>query len=207
VTFTPEFILIWFGWLLAGGSPGPATLSIAGTAMQRGRSAALIVALGILSGSATLGIAAALGLGAIMLANVWVFEVIRYCGAAYLLFLAFKALRSALRPSGDLVGTPFSGGPRKLFAKGLALHLTNPKAILSWGSIYAIVAPHDASIGQLFGYFGVLFTASILIFTSYSILFSTPRIVSGYKRAQRGFNVIFAGFFGFASIKILTARL
>ncbi|MDR6267231.1 MULTISPECIES: LysE family translocator [Rhodobacterales] len=204
---TPEFILLWFGWLLAGGSPGPATLSVAGTAMQRGRSAALMVALGILAGSASLGLAAALGLGAIMLGNAWVFEIIRYFGAAYLLFLAIKALRSSLRPADEIVGTPFTGGPRRLFAKGMALHLTNPKAILSWGSIYAIVAPHDASLGELFTYFGVLFMASILVFISYAFLFSTPGIVRGYKKAQRGFNLAFAGFFGFASIKILTARI
>lgn len=204
---TPEFILLWFGWLLAGGSPGPATLSVAGTAMQRGRSAAVMVALGILAGSASLGLAAALGLGAIMLGNAWVFETIRYFGAAYLLFLALKALRSSMCPAGDIVGTPFTGGPRRLFAKGMALHLTNPKAILSWGSIYAIVAPHDASLGELFTYFGVLFMASILVFISYAFLFSTPGIVRGYKKAQWSFNLAFAGFFGFASIKILTARI
>ncbi|MBT8408749.1 MAG: LysE family transporter, partial [Alphaproteobacteria bacterium] len=64
--------------MLAGGSPGPATLGIAGTAMASGRRAALAFALGILAGSASWGIAAALGLSAVMLANVWLFEVVRY---------------------------------------------------------------------------------------------------------------------------------
>ena len=154
--FTIEFMLIWVGWLMAGGSPGPATLSIAGTAMQRGRGPALIVSLGILAGSASWGIAAALGLSAFMLANAWVFEIVRYFGAGYLLWLAIKALRSAAKPSGAMSGTPFSGGAKTLFAKGMALHITNPKAILSWGSIYAIVAPAGASVADLFGYFGVL---------------------------------------------------
>ena len=205
--FTPEFVLIWLGWLMAGGSPGPATLSIAGTAMQRGRGPALIVSLGILAGSASWGIAAALGLSAIMLANAWVFEVVRYFGAGYLLWLAIKALRSALKPSGVVSGTPFSGGAKTLFAKGMALHITNPKAILSWGSIYAIVAPSNASVVDLFGYYGVLYAGSILTFIGYAILFSTAKIVQGYGRARRWFDFAFAGFFGFASVKILTARL
>lgn len=205
--FTIELLLIWLGWLMAGGSPGPATLSIAGTAMQLGRGAALVVSLGILAGSAAWGIAAALGLSAIMLANAWVFEVVRYFGAAYLLWLAIKALRSAVKPSGAVSGTPFAGGPKTLFAKGMALHITNPKAILSWGSIYAIIAPAGATVSDLFAYFAVLFAGSILIFVGYAFLFSTPWIVAGYGRAQRWFNLAFAGFFGFASVKILTARL
>ncbi len=205
--FTFEFMLIWLGWLMAGGSPGAATMSIAGTAMQRGRDAPLMVSLGILAGSASWGIAAALGLSAIMLANAWMFEVIRYFGTGYLLWLAIKALRSAVKLSGVVSGTPFSGGAKTLFAKGMALHITSPKAILSWGSIYAIVAPSNASIVDFFGYFGVLYAGSILIFIGYALLFSTPKIVQGYSRARRWSDFAFAGFFGFASVKILTARL
>ena len=94
-----EFALFYVGWMIAGGSPGPATLSIAGTSMENGRKAGLIFALGILAGSACLGLAAASGMSAVMQANAWVFEVLRYLGAAYLLFLAIKALRSAVKPN------------------------------------------------------------------------------------------------------------
>lgn len=204
---TPEFIAIWFAWVLAGGSPGPATLGIAGTAMAHGRRSSLAFALGVLTGSASWGIAAALGLSAIMLSNAWLFEVIRHAGAAYLGWLAIKAFRSGLSPSDQKVGTPFSGSFRALFAKGTAIHLTNPKAILSWGSIYAIVAPPDATPGMLFAYFGLLYAASILIFLGYAVLFSSPRVVQAYANARRWFDFTFAAFFGVASIKILTARL
>lgn len=204
---TPEFIAIWVAWMLAGGSPGPATLGIAGTAMTSGRASALPFAFGILAGSATWGIAAALGLSAIMLANVWLFEVIRYAGAAYLGWLAIKALRRAIKNKGGQSGTPFSGSARTLFAKGAAIHLTNPKAILSWGSIYAIVAPPNATLGMMMGYFGLLYAGSILIFVGYAFLFSSDRMVRTYARASRWFDFVFAGFFGFASFKILTARL
>ncbi len=204
---TPEFIAIWIAWLLAGGSPGPATMGIAGTAMTAGRSAALAFALGILAGSASWGIAAALGLSAIMLANAWIFELIRYAGAAYLGWLAIKALRRAATPGHAEMGTPFSGSARSLFAKGAAIHVTNPKAILSWGAIYAIVAPPSATPLTLFGYFGLLYAGSILIFIGYAFLFSSEPMVRGYARARRWFDLAFAGFFGFASFKILTARL
>ncbi|MBO9395709.1 LysE family translocator [Shimia sp. R9_2] len=205
---TPEFIAIWIAWLMAGGSPGPATMGIAGTAMSAGRSSTLAFALGILAGSASWGIAAALGLSAVMLANVWVFEILRYAGAAYLGWLAFKALKRAVaKDTTAAAGTPFSGSARSLFAKGAAIHITNPKAILSWASIYAIVAPADATPATLFGYFGLLYVGSILIFIGYAFLFSSPAIVRGYQRASRIFDLAFAGFFGFAGFKILTAKL
>lgn len=192
---------------MAGGSPGPATLSIAGTAMERGRTPAFFVSLGILAGSATWGIASALGLGAVMLANVWVFEVIRYLGAAYLLFLAYNSLKQAVKGNKELGGHTFSGGPKALFVKGAALHLTNPKAILSWASIYSIALPAEASLGDLAMCFVALYSVSIIVFIGYAFLFSSTAIVAGYTRAQRVFNIAFAGFFGFASFKILTARL
>jgi threonine/homoserine/homoserine lactone efflux protein len=182
-------------------------MGIAGTAMSAGRRAGLAFALGVLAGSASWGIAAALGLSAIMLANVWLFEMIRYAGAAYLGWLAIKALKRGLTPGDAPLGTPFSGGFGTLFLKGAAIHITNPKAILSWGSIYAIIAPATATPATLFGYFCLLYAGSIVIFLGYAVLFSSARMVRAYAGARRWFDFTFAGFFGFASFKILTARL
>jgi len=137
-----ELWVVVVGWMLAGGSPGPATLAISSTAMGQGRRAGLALATGVLVGSAMLGCAAALGMSAVMMANVWLFEVIRYVGAAYLLWLAIKSLRAAWY--GRTVSAT-AGGSGRSFLRGLALHLTNPKAILAWGAIYAIALPAGAS--------------------------------------------------------------
>lgn len=204
---TPGFVAIWLAWILAGGSPGPATMGIAGTSMAQGRAAGLAFALGICAGSAVMGIAAALGLSAIMLANPWVFEVIRYLGVAYLGWLALKALRRALAGDDVALGNPVSGSPGTVFSKGVAIHLTNPKAIISWGSIYAIVAPADAGVITLMGYFALLYAGSLIVFIGYAFMFSSERAVATYRRSRRWFDLGFAGFFGLAGYKILTARL
>lgn len=200
----PEIWLILVGWAIAGGSPGPATLAISGTAMSSGRAAGVAVASGIVAGSASWGIAAALGMSALMLANAWVFEVIRYVGAAYLLYLALKSLRSAWRPSGLYV-TTYS--KERLFLKGFLIHITNPKAILAWGAIYAIALPAGATTIAVWQLFGLLMTTSVIVFIGYGILFSHPAVVRGYVAAKRWFDVLFAALFGAASSKILTARL
>lgn len=202
-----EFFLFWIGWCLAGGSPGPATLSIAGTAMSRGRSYGLAMSLGILAGSASWGIAAALGMSALMFANAWIFEVIRYIGAAYLLWLAFKAARSALTAKAAGQERSVSGSHSQVFWKGALIHLTNPKAILSWGAVYALVLPVGAATADLLLTFVVLYAGSIIVFIGYGFLFSSAPLVVAYKRARRWFEGTFAIFFGAASLKILTTRL
>jgi len=199
-----ELWIILVGWMLAGGSPGPATLAISSTAMGQGRRAGLALAFGILVGSAALGCAAALGMSALMMANVWVFEVIRYVGAAYLLWLAIKSLRAAWY--GRSVSARAVGSGRN-FLRGLAIHLTNPKAILAWGAIYAIALPSGASGADIWALFGVLIACSAIVFLGYAVLFSAPRIARGYARAARVFDAGFGLLFGAASIRVLTARI
>ncbi len=204
----PAFLIplpvLIFGWILAAGSPGPATLAISGTAMQQGRSAATRLALGIVAGSATWGLAAALGFAAVMKANVWLFEVVRYAGATYLLWLAFRSLHSAWRGNKAALPAPASGGH---FAKGLLLHLTNPKAILAWGSIYGIALAPQAPWFMVWELFASLIVASILVFMGYSLLFSVAAVATAYARAKRGFEFAFGLLFGAASLSVLTVRL
>lgn len=195
---------ILLGWVLAAGSPGPATLTISGTAMEQGRRAALVLALGVFFGAAFWGLAAALGFSALMRANVWIFDLVRYAGAAYLFYLAVKSLRSAWRGAAGR-GTPASGG--MVFVKGLLLHLTNPKAVLAWGSVYAIALAPGAAALAVWELYALLLSASGAIFFGYALLFSIPVIGRGYARTRRGFEVAFGLLFGAASLKILTLRL
>jgi len=204
----PEIWLILIGWAIAGGSPGPATLAISGTAMSAGRSAGVAVASGIVAGSASWGIAAALGMSALMLANAWVFELIRYVGAAYLLFLAVKSLRSAFASGSSKSGMDaVVQSHERLFLKGFLIHITNPKAILAWGAIYAIALPSHATPTAIWQLFALLITTSTVVFIGYGVLFSQPAVVRAYVAAKRWFDVAFAILFGVASLKILTARL
>lgn len=207
--------LILSAAFLATASPGPTTLALAGTAMRDGRRSALFLASGVMTGSLFWSVSAAFGLGAIMLANVWVFEIMRYLGGGYLLFLAFKSARSALKPGGaKLVPAVAAGGPaggrvsaRRAWSRGLALHITNPKAILFFGSLYAIGVPATARPLDLVTIIALVGLQSACIFLGYALLFSNPAVVRGYFRLRRWFEGAFALAFGFAGLKILTARL
>lgn len=201
---TPIWLVV-LGWVLAGGSPGPATLAISGTSMAQGRRAGLSVAGGVLIGSASWGIAAGLGMSALMLAHSWVFETIRVIGAAYLGYLAIKSLRRAARNAKVSNAPPPKSG--RLFAKGMAIHLTNPKAILAWGSIYAIALPVDATGHEIWRLFFILISSSAIVFLGYAILFSNARVSTTYRALNRWFDLAFGVLFGAAAVKILTADL
>ncbi len=202
-----NLLLIMGAGLLAAASPGPATLTIAGTSMQHGRRTGLALALGISAGSLIWSFAAAFGLGAIMLANGWVFGVIRYVGAAYLLYLAVRSARSALRPGATQLKTSSSPSLKTAFGKGLALHLTNPKAVLFFGSVYAIAIPPGTAPTVLLTVIAAVSLQSAIIFHGYALLFSSASAARIYLRLRRVFEAVFAAAFATASWQIFTAKL
>src|SRR3569623_844544 len=118
--------LIMIAALVAVASPGPAVLAIAGTSMKAGRRSGLIFASGVTTGSFTWSIGAAAGLSAVMLADAWLIEVIRYFGAAYLLFLAFKSARSAMTPGAATLQGLAAASQRRAIERGLTQLLNNP---------------------------------------------------------------------------------
>lgn len=198
--------IILLASLIVAASPGPATLAIAGTAMRSGRKQSLALASGITTGSLFWSCAAAFGLGAVMLTHAWVLEIIRYCGAGYLMFLALKSARSAMSRK-EIQPRSVQGSQRALFGKGLALHLTNPKAILFFGSLYAVGIPAGASPQQLLLVIVAMAVQNFFIFHGYALIFSLPHVTGGYLKLRRWFEGAFALGFGLAGVKILTARL
>ncbi|MEM7376093.1 MAG: LysE family transporter, partial [Pseudomonadota bacterium] len=134
------------------------------------------------------------------------FETVRWAGAAYLLWLAAQAARRAWRPA--LGATAQVAVPlRQLYRRGLLLHLTNPKAIFGWGSVFAVVLPPDSGATAIWFQFGCFIVASAGVFFGYAVAFSHRAVAARYRRTQRWFDGAFAAFFGAASVHFMTYRL
>lgn len=191
----------------ATASPGPATLGIASTAMRRGAKPALAFAFGVTCGSLTWSIAAAAGLGAVMLTHGWMLELVRYAGALYLLWLGVKAAQAAWRPGSAPEPLPAQGDQNRVFAKGLFLHLTNPKAILFFGALYSMMLTPEAMLTDIVIVITAVGLQSALVFHSYALLFSRGAVMRGYLRARRPFEAAFAVLFVGAGARLLTLRL
>lgn len=188
-------------------SPGPSTLAIAGTAMERGRRHGLVLASGISMGSLTWSVAAALGLGAVMTANAWVFEILRWTGCLYLGYLALRSARSAFSPNGAPPRALGSRELRRTFLAGYALHITNPKAILFFGALYVLGVPADASGGELATVMVAVWLQSVVVFHGYALLFSHRWANRAFLRFRRRLDALFAIGFGAASVKLMTTNL
>ena len=191
--------------ITASASPGPATLGIAGTSMRHGRRAGLSLSAGIMAGSYIWSATAAFGVGAILLAHVWMLETVRYCGGAYLLWLAFKSLRSAMVPvAGKIADMP---APRSHFMAGLARHSPNPKPVLFFGTLLSIDVPAGTSAGELALVVIIIGLNNAAVFFTYAFLFSNGTMARAYARARRWFEGVFAALFGLAGVQILTMRM
>ncbi len=199
--------VILFAAFIASGSPGPATLAIAGTSMSSGRRAGLALASGVTTGSWIWSVSAAFGLGAVMAANVWFFEVARYVGAAYLMWLAIKAARAAWYGNKLTTKEMPQVTPRRAYAKGLALHLTNPKAVLFFGALYAIGIPVGTPPSALITVILAIGLQSLVMFHLYAVIFSSAPMAAAYARAKRWCEGFFALAFGAIAIKVLTTKV
>lgn len=199
-----QYLLIVMVALLAIASPGPATLAITGLSMSQGRGYGLALAGGVLTGSFFWSTSAAFGLGALMFANAWFVEFMRYLGGAYLLYLSYKSLRSAARGGAIVINTHPATGYRRAYAKGLLIHLTNPKAILFFGSLYSLGVPPTATTVDLLTVILAVGCVSASVFLGYALLFSLAPVRRIYAKSRRVFESALALLFGLAAVKLLT---
>ena len=203
----PDLLLAYGAYLIATISPGPANIAILSTAMRDGRRAGLQLACGVILGSLIWGILAALGLSAVLLAYGGLAEVVRIAGGAYLLWLAYRSFRSALRraaPIGARSGAPKAGIAYACL--GLAIHLTNPKSIFAWLAIIAIGITPDAPPWIAFAVVGGCWFAGVGIFSGYALVFSTRRMVAIYGSFRRWIDGATALVFGLAGLRLLIGQ-
>lgn len=202
-----NYLFITIAAFIAIGSPGPATLAISGASMSRGRKEGLLLALGVLTGSLFWSISAAFGLGTLLYTNAWLFEILRYLGALYLLFLAHRAFRSALTKSDVKDSNGRQPSFEHAYFRGLFIHLSNPKAIVFFGSLYSVGLPNSVTTEELLLVISTVGIVSSIIFIGYSFLFSIPKVRFIYSGSRRVFESVFAALFGVAGVKILVGGL
>ena len=90
---------------------------------------------------------------------------------------------------------------------GLALHITNPKPILFFGTLFSIGVPAGTSAGELALVVIIIGLNNAAVFFTYAFLFSNGAMARAYARARRWFEGVFAALFGLAGVQILTMRL
>jgi threonine/homoserine/homoserine lactone efflux protein len=203
-----NLLLAYTAYLVGVASPGPSVLAVMGTAMAQGRARALALAAGVVAGSQIWGLSAAFGMAAVMQRYSSALQFVKAAGGMYLLWLAWQAARKAMRPAA-VTSTPHActdaRGYARTCARGLALHLTNPKAIFVWLSFVSLALPPGAGQLDALAVVGRCGLISSSVFVAYALLFSTGAARRGYQAAERPINALLAGVFGLAGLRMLLA--
>jgi threonine/homoserine/homoserine lactone efflux protein len=181
------FAAVALGMLL---TPGPNMAYLVSRSVCQGRAAGLISLGGVALGFLTYMLLAAFGITALLFAIPYAYDALRLCGAAYLAWMAWNALR----PGG---ASPFQvrelppDSPRRLFAMGLLTNLLNPKI----AALYLSLLPQfvDRAAGDVMGQtlalgaaqiaISVMVNAAIVITAGSVAAFLTGRPL--WARAQR----------------------
>ncbi len=155
------FALVSLGMVL---TPGPNMIYLISRSITQGRLAGLISLGGVALGFVFYMLCAAFGITALVFAVPYAYDALRLAGAAYLLWLAWQALK----PNGR---SPFQvrelavDGPRKLFAMGFVTNLLNPKiAMLYLALLPQFIDPAQGSVltqSIVFGLIQIVISVSV----------------------------------------------
>ena len=161
------FALVSFGMVL---TPGPNMIYLISRSLCQGRVAGLISLGGVALGFVFYMLCAAFGITALLFAVPYAYDALRFGGAAYLLWLAWQAVKPGGRSPFEVQSLP-QDSPRKLFAMGFVTNLLNPKiAMLYLALLPQFITPESA---------GAVLTQSLVLgFTQIVISVSVNALIA-----------------------------
>ncbi|KPC70312.1 RhtB family transporter [Thermoactinomyces vulgaris] len=144
--------------------PGPAVLYIMARSIDQGKKAGLVSVLGVSLGGAVHVLAGAIGVSAILMTSATAFNIVKYLGAAYLIYLGCKTLFSTT----DLTTSEKQSGTRKsackIFCESALIEIMNPKTALFFLAFFPqFISPSAGSVTVQFVLLGTIFVILALI--------------------------------------------
>lgn len=177
------------GWAV----PGPNHLTIVTASVTAGRSAGFRAAMGIAAGGFTWTVITVSGLAVVFELFPWAFVALRLVGAGYLVYLGVNAFLSVSRGGMfSLDSDANSPATQAPFRTAYIVMMTNPKAVLFFGSILAAFIPPDSSAWLLIAIviqFGII---GIVLNGFAAILFSSRAFVKKFQSAGTWMALAFA---------------
>ena len=144
-------------------TPGPAVLLVISQAVKNGFQSSLKGAAGILAGNGIYFVLSALGLGALLMSSATLFQIIKWVGAAYLVFSGLRMLpaKEPLANADQDVATPKRSA--RLFSEGLVTQLSNPKAMVFFSALLPQFVSPDGGVLEQFAVLGIVSLAIELV--------------------------------------------
>jgi threonine/homoserine/homoserine lactone efflux protein len=196
-------LAIW-GWYLLTEtvlslSPGPAVFFVVSQALQGGRRRAVWATLGILSANTLYFALSAVGLGTVLAASYELFRVIKWVGAAYLVYLGLrtffgKGTIALAGPEGEIGKTEStirSGHERRTWMRGIVMQVANPKALLFFTALLPqFIRPGSSVTSQILVLGITSIVAEFIVLSTYGALAGRLGVVARQPRFLRTTNRI-----------------
>jgi RhtB (resistance to homoserine/threonine) family protein len=160
-------LFIAAGWLL-NLTPGPDVLYIVSNALKSGARAGVVAGLGITAGCFVHIAAAALGVGALLATSAMAFTVLKWAGAAYLVWMGVRMLFARASTTGGVIAAAHAvpseaASLKRIFVGGFWTNVLNPKvAIFFLAFVPQFIAPGTESKALAFVLLGVLFNINAI---------------------------------------------
>jgi RhtB (resistance to homoserine/threonine) family protein len=199
--YLPLLLAVSVAHILAVASPGPDFFLCVRQSLAHGRAAGVWTGAGFALGVACHCSFAALGLAVVIERSLLLFTIVKFLGAAYLLYMAVMVLRS--RSSGDSPPTNEFVPLRTISAwralsAGFVTNLLNPKAILYFLGIFTMVVSPDVPLWVLAAISAVMIVLTFVWFALVAFFFTRPGVRSAFSRWEntinRVFGVVLVGF-------------
>lgn len=193
------FLTVAMVHLIALMSPGPDFFFVSQTAASRSRKEAMMGVIGITLGVLVWAAVALMGLHLILQKMAWLHQIITVGGGLYLCWMGWQLLKSARSKKENGDETPVVLPARgRTFMRGLLTNLSNPKAVIYFGSVFSMFVGDSVSGGERLGIFLLIVVETLAWFSLVALVFALPKMRRGYQRLAKWIDgvagVVFAGF-------------
>jgi len=189
-------------------TPGPDMALFMGKTLTQGRRAGIAAIVGTTSGLIVHTILAAIGVSALLAASELAFTVLKIAGAAYLIWLAYHALRNGSSLALEAVRAP-KQPLHRIWLQGLGVNILNPKVVL----FFVTFQPQFVSVNDQNATGKLLFLGGYFVALGIPVCFlmvlgagGLARFLKSSPKAMRFFDWAFAGIMGSFALKLLVAK-
>ena len=201
----------WLGFFVAcwviSLSPGAGAIASMSSGLQHGFWRGYWNAIGLQLGLLVQIAVVAAGVGAILAASATAFQVIKWFGVGYLLFLAFRQWRALPADLGDDTAVRPAARPLGLAMRGLLINVSNPKALVFMLAVLPqFIDPHQPLVPQYLTIAATMVVVDLVVMAGYTGLASRVLRLLRTPRQQRRVNRTFAGLFVGAATLLASLR-
>jgi RhtB (resistance to homoserine/threonine) family protein len=187
-TYMTEIIAVSSFALFMAVLPGADFVMVTRTSIRNGRLAGLYTTLGVCLSICIHASYSIAGLAVIIANSAWLFTAIKYCGAAYLIYISWQLLTTRELLTDDQDNKTANITPLAALRLGLTCNMLNPKAPIFFLSIFTQVVSLETPLVMQISYGLIIMLTHLIWFSSVAVLLSHPTLLPFFNRHKQNID-------------------